>query len=148
MKDDLKLARPYLVLLAIATVGRWLQGNVFHTPYPKGTHVFSIVTLTIYASIFYGVFLRRFLGYRVVQVLALTALMGVASQVVVVVSTLVSYGLGIDSYFNHPTALNLAERVGFAQAMGIRAAGFLVNTLLSAVAGGLGWVVGAALPAK
>jgi hypothetical protein len=38
--------------------------------------------------------------------------------------------------------------VGFAQAMGIRAGGLVANAILNAIAGALGWVMGAALPSS
>src|SRR3989442_7181904 len=63
MAENLKLARLYLLLLALFTVGRWLSGT-FHVPYEKGTHVFSVVTLTGYAAVFYCAFCRRWRGFR------------------------------------------------------------------------------------
>ena len=46
LREYSRLARPFFVMLAIVAVGRWLQGTAFGVPYEKGTHVFSIVTLT------------------------------------------------------------------------------------------------------
>ena len=46
IQEYTRLARPYFVILAIVTVGRWAMGNVFHVPFEKGTSVLSIVTLT------------------------------------------------------------------------------------------------------
>ena len=64
LKEYARLARPFFVMLAIVTVGRWVQGTVFGVPYEKGTHVFSIVTLTLFASLFSAVFTRAWLGWR------------------------------------------------------------------------------------
>lgn len=145
MAENLRLARPYLVMLAIVTVGRWGLG-FYEVPYEKGTDKLSIVMLTLFASIFYGAFTRRWLGYRIIQVVGLTMTLGFLGQVVVFLSTVASYSLGIDSYFNHPKALNQVAAVGFASALGIRANGLVVNTILNGIAGALGWVMGAALP--
>lgn len=148
MAENLGLARLYLVLLAIVTGGRWLQGTIFHVPYEKGTHIFSIVTLTAFACIFYAAFCRRWLGQRLAQAVVLTMMLGLAGQVVVFLSTVVSYAFGIDSYFRNPIALNQAAEVGFVQALAIRTGGLVVNTLLSGILGALGWALGGALPAS
>ena len=150
MAEHLRLARLYLVMLAIVTVGRWGLG-FYEVPYEKGTDKLSIVTLTVFASLFYGAFTRRWLGYRTLQVVGLTMTLGLLSQIVIFLSTAASYTFGIDSYFNHPTALDKLDpkaAVGFAQAMLIRAAGLVGNTILNGIAGALGWVMGAALPSS
>lgn len=147
MAENLKLARLYVVMLAIVTVGRWMLG-FYDVPYEKGTDKLSIVTLTIFASLFYGAFTRRWLGYRILQAIGLTMTLGLLAQVAIFLSTAAAYALGIDSYFNHPTALNQKEAVGFAQAMGLRVGGLVVNTFLAGIAGALGWVMGAILPAS
>jgi hypothetical protein len=145
MAENLKLARLYLLILAIVTVGRWTLG-FRQVPYEQGTHFFSIVTITLFASVFYAAFTRRWLGYRLLQAVALTMLLGLLGQVVIFLSTVASYALGIDSYFNHPKALNQQAAVGFAQAMGIRVGGLVANTILNGIAGALGWAMGGTLP--
>jgi len=148
MAENLKLARLYLLILAIVTAGRWSLG-LRHVPYEQGTFMFSIVTTTLFASIFYAAFTRRWLGYRILQAVTLTMLLGLLGQVVVFLSTVASYSLGIDSYFSDSRALTRQEgAVGFAQAMGIRVGGLVVNTLLNGIAGALGWVTGGVLPSS
>ena len=148
MAENLRLARLYLLILAIVTVGRWSLG-LRHVPYEQGTFMFSIVTTTLFASIFYAAFTRRWLGYRLLQAVALTMLLGLLGQVVIFLSTLASYALGIDSYFNNPMALTRQEAaVGFAQAMGIRVGGLVANTILNGIAGALGWAMGGVLPSS
>jgi len=149
LKEHARLARPYFVLLAIVTAGRWLLGNAFHVPYEKGTFYFSLVTLTIMASLFSPVFMRRWLGWRLVQAAGFAAFMAVVSQLVIWLSTIVSYGLGIESYFNHPMALNRqADPIAFGAAMVFRAVGVVANTILNAIAGSLGWALGGLLPTR
>lgn len=147
MAENLRLARLYLVMLAIVTVGRWGLG-LSEVPYEKGTDKLSIVMLTLFASLFYGAFVRRWLGYRILQVVGLTMTLALLGQVVIFLSTAASYALGIDSYFNNPIALNQKAAVGFAQAMGIRAGGLVANAILNGIAGALGWVMGATLPSS
>ena len=147
MAEHLKLARLYLLILAIVTVGRWSLG-FRHVPYAQGTDKLSIVMMTLFASIFYAAFTRRWLGYRILQAVTLAMLLGFLGQVVVFLSTVASYALGIDTYFNHPKALNLEAAVGFAQAMGIRVGGLVANTILNGIAGALGWAMGGVLPSS
>jgi len=147
MAENLKLARLYLLILAIVTVGRWSLG-LRNVPYEQGTDKLSIVMMTLFASIFYAAFTRRWLGYRILQAVTLAMLLGFLGQVVVFLSTVASYALGIDTYFNHPKALNLEAAVGFAQAMGIRVGGLVANTILNGIAGALGWAMGGVLPSS
>jgi hypothetical protein len=79
MAENLKLARLYLLLLAIAVVGRWLFGT-FGVPYEKGHHVFSIVTMTLYSAIFYGAFCRRWRHFRLWRAAGLGITLGVMSS--------------------------------------------------------------------
>ena len=146
LKEYTRLARPFLVMLGIVAVGRWLQGTAFGVPYEKGTHVFSIVTLTLFASLFSAVFTRAWLGWRLAGAAGFAMFMAVVAQIVILLSTATSYALGVPSYFSHPTALNQPEAVGFAQAMLIRAGGLVVNALLNGIAGALGWALGGLLP--
>jgi hypothetical protein len=72
--------------------------------------------------------------------------MALVSQVVILLSTAVSYLLGIDSYFSNPMALNRqVDPVGMGAAMGFRAGGLVVNTILNGIAGALGWALGGLL---
>ena len=145
MAQYLKLARLYFVILAIVAVGRWmlsLQG----VPYAKGTDKLSIVIATLFSSIFYGAFCRRWRGFKIMQAVSMGAILGLSAQIVVFLSTLVSYLLGIETYFNNPTALNAAAAVPMASALGARLGGLVVNTILNGIAGALGWAMGAALP--
>jgi hypothetical protein len=146
LRDYTRLARPFYVLLAIVTVGRWLLGTAFGVPYEKATHVFSIVTLTLFASLFSAAFTRAWLGFRLPGAAGFAMYMAVIAQVVILLSTAASYVLGVPSYFSYPIALNQPEAVSLARAMEIRAGGLVVNTLLNGIAGALGWALGGLLP--
>jgi hypothetical protein len=146
MSQHLRLARLFFLLLAIFTVGRWLQG-AFGVPYERAHHIFSIVTLTALSALYYGAFTRRWRHYTLAQALLCGALLGLSSQVVIFASTLLSYALGLHTFFNHPRALNLDQPIAFgAQVLLIRFRGLVANTILSGIIGGLGWALGGALP--
>src|SRR5258708_10726086 len=105
MAENLRLARLYLVILAIVTSARWGM-SLFAVPYERGTDKVSIVIVTLFSSLFYAAFCRRWRGYRILPAVGLAMTFGVISQLVVLLSTVVSYLLGIHPYFDHPTPLN------------------------------------------
>lgn len=146
MANYLRLSRLYLLLLAIVTLGRWYLGSVRHIPYEVGTDKMSIVTLTLFASIFYGAFCRRWQGFGVTQALTLGALLGLMGQIVVFSSTVLSSVLGIDSYFTNPRALQSTVPLGLGAIVVVRAGGLLANTVSNAIAGMIGWLMGGLLP--
>ena len=146
IQEYARLARPFFVMLAIVTVGRWLMGTVFPVPYERGTGVFSIVTLTIMASLFSAMYTRRWLDWRIARAAGLAMFLSLVAQLVILLSTAASYLLEIPSYFTNPIALNRTEAVGFGTAMGIRIGGLVVNTLLGGISGALGWALGSLLP--
>lgn len=157
MKTHLRVARPFLVVLLLFAVGRLVQGSS-GVAYEKVHHVFSLVTLTLIAVPFHGAFARRWLGYGAVQALTLGAVMGFATQVVIFVCTIGSFLVGAQTFFNHPIALNMAmlgdsaDKISavvptLGDALPRRAGGLVFGSLLGALAAGLGWALGALLPA-
>jgi len=146
MAEHLRVARLYMLLLAIFTVGRWLQGAVLKTPYDRGHHVFSIVILTTLSAVYYGAFCRRWRGYRLGQAVVLGLLLGFMSQVVIFLATFVSYALDVDTYFRAPRALNVELPIPMADAMLRRTGGLVVNSINTGIAGALGWAMGKLLP--
>jgi len=145
MSENLRFLRFYFILLAIFTVGRWALGFA-GVPYANAHQVFSIVILTVVASAHHAAFARRFKGYSLVRAIGLTATLAVVSQLVILVSTALSYMLGIDTYFTAPRALNVETAIPFGQAMVARVGGLVVNTIINVIVGALGWAMGAALP--
>jgi hypothetical protein len=151
MSEYLKLARVYLVLLAIITIGRFVLGNVSGIPFEKGSDKMSIVVVTIISSILYAAFARAFLGYRMWDAVKLCLTLALCSQVVIFLATVFSYLAGIQSYFNHPTALSgqpAGTVIPLGQALGLRLGGLVVNTLLNGIVGAIGWALGALLPPR
>src|SRR5207247_10439425 len=75
MAEHLKLARLYLLILAIVTVGRWSLG-FRHVPYAQGTDKRSIVMMTLFASVFYAPSTLRGLASAFFQQLRLPSCWG------------------------------------------------------------------------
>jgi hypothetical protein len=150
MAETIKVARLFLVLLVVVTTGRWLMGT-FGVPYEVGHHIFSIVILTIYACLFYGAFSRRWLDYKLVQAVMLGVLMGLAAQILILLLTVLSYGLGLHTYFNHPRAVlgpGTVDPVPFGRALVSRAIGLVGNSITAGIVAALGWALGGVLPKR
>ena len=98
------------------------------------------------AAFSHAAFARAFLGYRMWEAARLAMTLGLVSQVAIFLATAFSYVVGIQSYFNHPIALNQPAPVGLGQALVIRAGGLVVNTLACGITGAMGWGLGALLP--
>jgi len=145
MSENLRLARLYFLILVIVAGGRWFM-SLAGVPYAKGTDKLSIVIITLLSSIFYGAFCRRWLGMKLLPAVMLGVTLGLSSQIVIFVSTLVSYLLGLETYYNNPVALNQVAAVPMGSALLIRAGGLVANTLTNGIAGALGWAMGALLP--
>lgn len=146
MVEYLRLARLYFVLLAIVTAGRWFVS--FRAPYDAATDKVSIVITTLFASLFYAAFCRRWLGFSVVRAMIIGALFGFAAQAVIFSSTLVSYVAGLDTYFNYPKALQSDTAVPMSVAMLRRSGGLVAGPITNAIMGLIGWALGALLPAE
>ena len=144
MKEHLRLARLYFALLAIFAIGRWSLAPL-EVPYARGHHVFSVVILTLLSCIYYPAFARGLRGYGVADSLTLGAILGLSSQLVILVSTMLSYLFGIDSYWNHPAALGVPG-LSVLGALQNRLLGLVANTLACTVVAALGWALGGLLP--
>jgi len=160
MAEQLKLLRPYLLLLGVFAVARFVMGPL-GVPYGRGHHVFSVVTLTAFSCVFYGAFVRRWRGQRLMQAIVLGFLVGAASQLAILLMTLLSYALSLETYFNHPVALNLrtleaadlwratnATPADFGTALVKRLGGLIGNSIFAGILGAIGWTIGGLLPEK
>ena len=145
MGENFKLMRFYLVLLALFTVGRWAL-SLGGAEYAKTHQIFSLVILTNISALYYGFVSRTFLGAGVKRAVLLGVSLAAVSQLVILVSMLVSYGLGMETFFNHPTALNVEQAMPFGQAMGTRVVGFVINVVLNGIIGALGWLISMVVP--
>lgn len=145
MRENLRVARFYFVLLGLFTAGRWLQSLV-HQDYAKGHQVFSIVTLTFLSSAYFAAFCRKWRGYTLLQAVMLGMTLGVVAQIVIFTSTVLSYALGLHTFFNHPRALNAEMELSMNEALARRAFGLVEGPIANGVAAFLGWLMGGVLP--
>jgi hypothetical protein len=144
----LRFAILFLLLFAI---GRLILGAT-NVPYATGTHIFSIVTFSLFASLFFGAFSRSAWGYRLGQAMMLGIAIGLFGQILIFLLTLVSYIAGAETYFNNPIALAGPgageEAIPLGQAMVARLIGLVVNPILNSIAALIGWSLGKLVPEK
>ena len=138
MGENLRLIRFYLALLALFTVGRWGL-SLGGAEYGKTHQIFSIVILTYISTAYYAFLVRGFAGGGLKRALLIGALLGAISQVVVFLSTAISYMAGMDTFFNYPRALNVEQAIPFGKAMGARAFGLVANVVTNVIAALLGY---------
>lgn len=146
MTKHLRLLGFYFWILTLFTIGRWTL-SLMGADYAKTTQVFSLVILAVTASAHHAAFARAFQGYTLKDALALGATIGVITQLVIFGSTLISYLLGITTFWNTPAALNQTAEVPFAAAMVARTGGLVVNTILNVIAAAIGYGMGGSIRA-
>lgn len=144
MTRHFKLLGFYFWLLGIFTVGRWTL-SFSGMPYERATIIFSLVPLALIASAHHAAFARAFAGYSMKDALGLGATIGVITQIVIFVSTVLSYLLGMNTLWNAPTALNQTAAIPLTAALAARTGGLVVNTILNVIAAALGYAMGGGL---
>ena len=131
-------------LRALFTVGRWAI-SFSGMDYTRATWIFSLVPLSLISSAHHAAFARAFQGYSLKDALVLGALIGVVTQIVIFVSTVASYALGLSTLWNSPAALNQAAAVPMGAAIMARTGGLVVNTILNVIAASIGYAMGGSL---
>ena len=144
MSEYIRFAKLPIVLLVLFMVARLILGAT-GVPYQSGTIV-SMVFLAWMSAFFFGAFSRRLRGYNWKQAMLLGLTIALSAQVLIFAATLMSYLLGAETYFNHPTALNAADSVPLGQAVPTRLGGLVANSIFGAIWGLLGWTAGKLLP--
>lgn len=148
MSSYFRRVRFAILFLILFAIGRFILG-ARGVPYATGTHIFSIVTFSLFASLFFGAFSRQLWSFRLPQAMLLGAAIGLSGQILIFLSTFFSYLAATETYFNNPTALTGASvAVPLGQALIARAIGLAVNPLLCAVAALIGWSLGKLIPER
>ena len=139
---------PFLLIL-IWTVARFSLG-LAGVPYaPRGNAMFSIVGLTYISSVYFGALSGRVGGFDWKGTALVGAVLGLFSQILIFIATVVSVAGGLDtSYFLHWDALNVPEgtTVSMGQAVGIRVTGIIANTVIGTILALIGRALGGLAP--
>lgn len=144
MNKHFRLMGFYFWILGLFTIGRWAL-SFTGMSYAQATPIFSLVPLALIASAHHAAFARAFQGYGVRDAVVLGAWIGFVTQIVVFGSTAISYGLGLSTLWNAPTALNTTEAVPAGAAMVARTVGLVVNTILNIIAALIGYAMGGSI---
>ena len=143
----LRFVRLPLVLLVIWTIARFSIG-LAGTPYaPRGNAMFSVVGLTIICALIYGAMSRRVGNFSWVGTILIGVVIGLFSQILIFLATVISYLANVNTYFTHWDALNIPEgtTATMAQALAARAGGLIAGPILGTIAALIGRAVFGAL---
>ncbi len=150
LAQAIRFVRLAYVLIGIYAISRFILG-LAGVPYaPRGNAMFSVVGATVISSFYFGALSQR-AGFNWLGTALTGASIGVYAQLWIFVLTLVSFvGNFETSYFRHWDALNVAEGtvVPMTQALGARAVGLIVNTIIATVVAMVGRVLGGRLAPK
>ena len=144
MKEKIQFVTLPALLLLIFFLGKLIMSQA-GAPYEAGLQFFSMVTLQVHLALLWPAVARRYKGYGIWGAVQVGVLIALASQILILFGTGLSYVIG-DTHFNNPVALNQEGPVGFGTAMAIRAGGLVVNAVIGAVAAVIGWFMGGLIP--
>jgi hypothetical protein len=144
----LKFVRLPLVIVAIYAIARFLVG-VGGVPYaPRGNAMFSVLAVTIISSFLFGGLSGKVGKFGWGGAALTGALIGLWAQLFVFGLTVLSFAMGVDSYYTHWDSLNVPEGTAapMGQAVGLRAVGLVVNVIIATVVALIGRACGALAP--
>ena len=145
MSEYIRFARLAIVLLVLMLIGRLILGAT-GVPYAAGTGIFSLVTFSYMAAFFFAAFSRPLRGYGWKKAVLLGITIVLTAQILVFATTVLSYLVGAETYFNHPTALNVPDPISLVEALPIRLMGLVINTIVGSILASLGWWGGKLIP--
>lgn len=149
MKEKLAFDRLPIVLFIIFFVGRLALGaaqGVNKETYDLANRLFSMVVLQAHVAVLWGAVGRRYRGYGIGGSVTAVVLAVLASQILIWLGTAFSYLSGVNTFFNFPEALNVTQPIGFGAAMIGRTITLVVNCVVGAILGSIGWALGALIP--
>ncbi len=148
MQQRIALIRLPILILVLFFVGKLIVGAA-GGDYSLGVRLFAMVPVTIHLCIIWGALSRSVWGQGAKSAMMTGMTIALVAQVLIVVGTFFSYILGIETAYNNSYAIvNEMRPVGFAEAMGARTVGLVVNAILGAIAAGIGYALGRFLPAS
>jgi hypothetical protein len=146
MREKILFVRLPVLLLLFFFLGKLVMSLV-GAPYEMGIRVFAMVPLQIHLALVWGAFGRRYLRTGIFGSIAIGVLIGIASQILIVFGTALSYPLG-GTHFNEPAALGTSDPIGFMEAMVNRAGGAGANSIVSGIAAAIGWALAVLIPER
>lgn len=140
------LIRLPVLFLVIFFVGKLVVGAAGGS-YDLGNRLFAMVPLTVHLCLIWGALSRTCYGKSAGGAAQIGVQIALVAQILIVLGTLGSYALGIPTHFSDPVAVvGEARQVGFGEALISRAVGLVINLVIGALSGLIGWSLGNLLP--
>lgn len=146
----LRFIRLPLLLILIFAIGRFLLG-LAGVPYaPRGTAIFSVVSLTFISSFYFGALSGRVGGFSWLGAALIGVAIALFAQILIFTATLLSYLLHLNTYYIHWDALNAPPEtvVPMGRALTARLAGIITNPIAAAIIALIGRALGALAPGR
>jgi hypothetical protein len=150
LSQVIRFVRLPLLLLVLFAIGRFTLG-LAGVPYsPRGTAIFSIVSLSVISSIYFAALSGKVGGFGWGGAILVGVVIGFFAQALIFLATLITYLGGFQTYFNHWDALNVPEGTiaPMAQAMTARTGGLIFGPITTTVAAVIGRALGGLAPGK
>ncbi len=145
MRDKLCFIRFPALLLIIYFVGKLTVGALGGS-YELGIQLFAMVPLTIHLCLVWGAVSRALRGDGLKDAMLTGLLIALVAQLLIFFGTVGSYLIGAETSFNNSVAI--VRTVSFGEAVGARAFGVFVNSIIGAIAGLIGWALGGLVPGR
>jgi hypothetical protein len=148
MSEKISFIKLPLILVLIYFIGRLVVGASGGT-LETANSVFSMVILQVHIALLWGAVARRFMNYRLGETLIAIVMIIFFSQILIWGATAISDLAGIQTFFNDPRAVARVETpLSFSENMVQRAIGLVVNCIIGAVIGSIGYALGGLIPAS
>jgi hypothetical protein len=147
----LRFVRMPLVLLLLWALLRFMLLPVFHIPYaPRGNAMISVLGMMIISCLYYGAMSGRVGGFNWVGTVLIGLTLGLWTQVLIFLATVISLAAGVETYYVHWDALNIPEgtHAAMAQAIRTRVGGLVVGPILGIIVTLVGRALFSALAPK
>lgn len=144
--EYMEIARFGFIIILIAAIGRWALSLAGVPYFPRGNIIFSLVVACYYLALCYGAMTPKLYGLSWLQTLVPVVMIILLAQIIIFVSTIISYSAGMETYFNHPEALGATEKISASAAYVERVKGLLGNLVTGVILTLIGQLLGKALP--
>ena len=149
MKSKIEYICLAWVLLFLFFLGKLVVGFAGGS-YELGNRLFAMVPMTVHLCLFFGAAARAFRGESLGYAAVCGVLIALFAQALIFTGTMGSIVLGLETAFNNPIAIfgtpSRRSRSGAPSAR--RAVGIVINSIIGAISGSIGWALGKLLPSS
>ena len=148
MSDRINFIKLPLILVFIYFIGRLVVGAAGGS-FEVANSLFSMVILQVHIALLWGAAARVFMGYTLKETVIAIVMIVLFSQILIWAATIISDLAGIQTFFNDPRAVARVETpLSFSENMMSRGFGLIVNCIVGAVVGSIGYALCGLVPQK